>query len=67
MSKSDVPQNLTVEEAAAHWRTTRHAIYSQHARGQLPGALARKVGRRFLFNREVVEHFDRTGERLDGR
>jgi excisionase family DNA binding protein len=64
---SSLPANLTIEEAAEHWRTSRHALYSQIQRGNLPGSLGRRVGRRYLFTREAVEHFDRTGQALNGK
>jgi hypothetical protein len=66
LGPTGLPANLTIGEAALHWRTSKHALYSQYGRGQLPGALGRKVGRRILFRREVIDHFDLTGEALNG-
>ncbi len=43
-------QYLTIAEVAARLRTTKSAIYTQHHRGQAPGALGVKVGRRLLWN-----------------
>lgn len=42
-------ENLVVEEAAEYLRTTRGALYAQRCRGENPGALAIKVGRRLLW------------------
>ncbi|CAN5364873.1 hypothetical protein BH24ACT7_BH24ACT7_25700 [soil metagenome] len=41
---------LTIDEVAARLRTTKSAIYTQYHRGQAPGALAVRVGRRFLWS-----------------
>lgn len=43
---NDLPLLATVEETAALLRTTRKAIYSMIARGQLPGVT--RIGRRVL-------------------
>lgn len=48
--REPLPELLTVEDVAQLLRTTARAIYSQVARGQLPGVI--RVGRRVLFDRK---------------
>ncbi len=49
------PLLLTAGETADLLRTTRSAIYSMIARGQLPGVT--RVGRRVLVRREDLLHW----------
>lgn len=50
---------LTVEEAAAYLRTTKVALYSQRHRGEKPGALGVRVGKRLLWNRaDIIDWFN---------
>ena len=48
---------LTVEEVAAIMRATRGAIYTQRYRGEAPGSLGIRVGRRILFRPTDLERF----------
>lgn len=50
-----MPELLTVEELADLVRCTPAAIYVQHHRGQAPGALGFKAGRRILYRRSDLE------------
>ncbi len=43
---------LTVDEVAELLRTSKRAIYTMNARGQIKGA--RKIGRRLLFLRDTL-------------
>lgn len=47
-----LPPLLTVDDAAAFLRTTRHAIYAMVEREQLPRPF--RVGRRLLFRRDEL-------------
>ena len=42
-------QLLTVEELSALLRVSRAAIYSQRLRGEMPGTLGVKLGKRIFF------------------
>lgn len=46
---------LTVEEVAEVLRTTPSALYSSRHRGEAPGALAVRVGRRLLWRPTDLE------------
>jgi len=46
---------LTIMEVATRLRTTKSALYSQYHKGQAPGALGVKVGRRILWNTEALD------------
>ena len=52
---SSLPLFLTVDETGDLLRTTRPAIYSMIARGQLPGVT--RVGRRVLIRSEDLLHW----------
>ncbi|HUP68499.1 MAG TPA: hypothetical protein VM142_01665 [Acidimicrobiales bacterium] len=47
---------LTVEDLAARWRTTPHAVRNQKYRGLLPVPL--RVGRRLLWDLADIEAFE---------
>ena len=52
------PDLLTVEQLAELLRTTPSAIHSQRHRGQAPGRLGVKLGRRVFWRRiDLDEHF----------
>lgn len=52
----DSPRELLdVEETAEFFRTSVAALYSQRHRGEAPGALAVKVGRKLLWRRSDLE------------
>lgn len=56
---------LTVDELAAALRISRSAVYVSRHRGDLPGSLAVKLGRRLYFRREDLERlFDEQVERV---
>lgn len=44
------PELLTADEVAAYFRTTPAALHSQRHRGQAPGVLGVRVGRRILWS-----------------
>lgn len=48
---------LTVTEVAERLRTTTTALYTQRHRGQLPGALAIKLGGRLVFRASELESY----------
>lgn len=48
---------LTVSEAAEYLRLTPGALYTQRHRGEKPGALGIKVGRKVLYRRTDLERF----------
>jgi hypothetical protein len=50
-------QLLTTEEVAEWARTTRSAIFSQRHRGEAPGSLGVRVGRRILWRLEDLERW----------
>jgi hypothetical protein len=50
-------QLLTVQEVANILRTTPGAIYNQRHRGDAPGSLGIRVGRRILFHVRNLEAF----------
>lgn len=43
------PDYLTAEEVANRYRLTCSALYTQRHRGEAPGSLGVKVGRKLLF------------------
>lgn len=50
---------LTVQEAAALFRSKPGALYTQRHRGQAPGALAVQVGGKLLYRRsDLVSWFE---------
>ena len=50
------PEQLaTIDEVARFFRTSPAAIYTQRSRGEAPGSLGVKVGRRILFDRDVLK------------
>ena len=57
MATTPLPELITVAELAAWVRSTTAAIHVQRHRGQLPGALGMKVGKKVLFDRREVEDF----------
>ena len=52
-----IPQLLTVEEIATIVRATPGAIYQQRYRGEQPGSLGVRVGRRILFRPDDIERY----------
>jgi hypothetical protein len=50
-------QLLTTEEVADILRTTPGAIYNQRYRGDTPGSLGVRVGRRILFDLGILAAF----------
>jgi excisionase family DNA binding protein len=52
-----MPELLTVDEAAEYLRLKPGAIYTQRHRGELPGALGFKVGRKLVFRRVSLESY----------
>ena len=52
-----MPTLLTVPEAAAYLRLSAAALYTQRHRGEKPGSLGVKVGRRLLFRTSDIERF----------
>jgi excisionase family DNA binding protein len=60
------PEMLTVEEAADFFRTTRGGLYAQRHRGEYPGALGVRVGRRILFRRIDIDAWYETRRQESG-
>ncbi len=60
-SKAEVPDVLTVREAAALLRVERKTIYDLAARGELPGV--RRVGRLIRISRAAVMGWLTAGSR----
>ncbi len=59
---------LTVQETAEYLRLTPGALYTQRYRGEKPGALGIRVGRKILYRPSDIDRFldERLGEtRLD--
>ena len=52
-----MPELLTTPEAAEYLRLTPSALLVQRHRGQQPGSLGFKVGRRILFRRSDIERY----------
>jgi hypothetical protein len=48
---------LTLEETAEYLRLTPRALYNQRYRGEEPGALGIRVGRRILYRPSDIDHF----------
>ncbi|HVR76881.1 MAG TPA: helix-turn-helix domain-containing protein, partial [Acidimicrobiia bacterium] len=48
---------LTLKEAADYLRLTPSALYTQRHRGEKPGALGIRVGRKVLFRPSDIERF----------
>lgn len=51
------PEMLTVGEVAELLRLTPTAVYSQRHRGELPGVLGVKAGRRLLYRRSDIDRY----------
>ena len=52
-------QLLTVEELSSLLRVSRAAIYSQRLRGDMPGTLGVKLGKRIFFRRaDIAAYMD---------
>lgn len=49
------PEFLAVQEVAALFHCSTSALYTQRHRGEAPGALAVKVGRKLLFRRSDLD------------
>lgn len=63
MSAEKTPIYLTAEEVASMYRLTVSALYTQRHRGEAPGSLGAKVGRKLLWRQsELDAWFDRTRE-----
>jgi len=61
MSTEKTPTYLTAEEVAAMYRLSVSALYTQRHRGEAPGSLGAKVGRKLLWRQsELDAWFDRT-------
>jgi hypothetical protein len=54
---------LTVKETADYLRLTPGALYMQRYRGEKPGALGIRVGRKILYRPSDIDRF--LNERLD--
>lgn len=54
---------LTVEETADYLRLTPGALYTQRYRGEKPGALGIRVGRKILYRPSDIDRF--LDERLE--
>jgi hypothetical protein len=54
---------LTLQEAADYLRLTSGALYSQRYRGDKPGALGIRVGKKILYRRADIDRF--LDERLE--
>lgn len=50
-------QLLTVQETADYLRLTPGALYTQRYRGEKPGALGIRVGRKILFRPSDIDRF----------
>ena len=48
---------LTLKEAADYLRLTPSALYAQRHRGEKPGALGIRVGRRVLYRPSDIDRF----------
>ncbi|HUP15638.1 MAG TPA: helix-turn-helix domain-containing protein [Acidimicrobiia bacterium] len=48
---------LTLKEAADYLRLTPSALYTQRYRGEKPGALGIRVGRKVLYRPSDIERF----------
>ncbi len=48
---------LTLKEAADYLRLTPGALYSQRYRGEKPGALGIRIGRKILYRPTDIERF----------
>lgn len=51
------PQLLTLSEAASYLRLTPGALYTQRARGDNPGMLGVKVGRKLVYRPADIDRF----------
>jgi len=55
----EAPRFLTAEEVADRFRTTPEALHMQRRRGQQPGTLGLKIGKRILFDpRDIDAYLD---------
>lgn len=52
-----LPDLLITTEVAAWLRTTPSALFTQRHRGEAPGSLAIRVGRRLLWRRQDLESY----------
>jgi hypothetical protein len=50
-------QLLTLEETAEYLRLTPRALYNQRYRGEEPGALGIRVGRKLLYRPSDIDRF----------
>lgn len=58
-----MPEYLTIGEVAQRLHTSPGALYTQRHRGEAPGALAVKVGKKLLWREsDLEEWFDRERE-----
>lgn len=48
---------LTLKETAEYLRLTPGALYTQRYRGEKPGVLGMRVGRKILFRRSDIDRF----------
>lgn len=48
---------LGIEETARLFGTSPVALYTQRARGQNPGALGVRIGRRVIFRRDAIDEW----------
>jgi hypothetical protein len=48
---------LTLQEAADYLRLTPSALYGQRYKGEEPGILGIRVGRKILYRRADIDHF----------
>lgn len=58
MRSERVPESLlTLKETADYLRLTPAALYTQHHRGEKPGALGMRVARKILFRPSDIDRF----------
>ena len=52
-----MPELLTVQETAEYLRLSPSALYAQRHRGDAPGALSVRVGRKILWRRDDIDRW----------
>ena len=52
-----MPELLTVQETAEYLRLSPSALYAQRHRGDTPGALSVRVGRKILWRRDDIDRW----------
>lgn len=56
-SSPSMPPLLTIKEAADYLRLTPSALYTQRHRGEAPGVLGIRIGRRILYRSSDINRF----------